>query len=199
MVNNLEKRARLFLSFDSLKGFKDYLKAKQKITVDPVELAPDALDELDWKIKQVQPGMMVTVVYYNQGEYVSITTGVPIVEADVPTKAGSNKFSALAGSNLNGYDVAIEISLVDINLEQELRTNDFKVQLLENGSVIKNLTGSNIDSNSSVVLKDMAIINVGTTYNYELRVWIQESGVSQNELMGKSFSGKIEISSSIKK
>ena len=138
-------------------------------------------------------------IVYNQGEYVSITTGVPIVEADVPTKAGSNKFSALAGSNLNGYDVAIEISLVDINLEQELRTNDFKVQLLENGSVIKNLTGSNIDSNSSVVLKDMAIINVGTTYNYELRVWIQESGVSQNELMGKSFSGKIEISSSIKK
>ena len=42
MVNNLERRARLFLSFDSLKGFKDYLKAKQKITVDPVELAPDA-------------------------------------------------------------------------------------------------------------------------------------------------------------
>lgn len=75
MVNNLEKRARLFLSFDSLKGFKNYLKAKQKITVDPVELAPDALDELDWKIKQVQPGMMITVVYYNQGEYV-LRTGL---------------------------------------------------------------------------------------------------------------------------
>lgn len=138
-------------------------------------------------------------VTYNQSEYINMVSGIPITEDDAPLKAGSSKFSALAGSNLNGYDVAIEISLVDIVLDPALRVDDFKIQLLENDSVIKTITGLNIDSNSSIVLKDMGMINVGSIYNYELRVWLQESGVSQNELMGKSFSGRIEITSSMKK
>lgn len=74
-MNDQEKRARLFLSFDSLKGFKNYLQVKQKTVVDPVELASDALDELDWKIKQVQPGMMITIVYFNHDEYI-LRTGL---------------------------------------------------------------------------------------------------------------------------
>lgn len=138
-------------------------------------------------------------VVYAQSEYVNITTGIPITEDQVPTKAGISKFSALAGANLTGYQVAIEVALVDISLDPALQTTDFKIQLLQDNSVVKTVTGADIANNSSIILKDMSTINVGTTYNFEIRVWIQETGVSQNELMGKSFTGRVEISSSMKK
>lgn len=141
----------------------------------------------------------VSVVYV-QSEYISITTGIPITEAEVPTKAGSSKFSALADANtFAGYEVALEVGVADIKLADALKVADFKIQLLENGTVIKTITGADIGSKSSIALKNLSKITLGTTYNYELRVWINETGASQNELMGKSFTGRIYVSSSIKK
>lgn len=139
-------------------------------------------------------------VLYAQSEYISTTTGIPIKADEVAIKASSSKFSALADSTkFSGYEVALEVSLVDVFLDSALRVADFKVQLLENGSVVKTVTGADIGSNSEVVLKNLSRIEVGTTYNYEVRVWIQDSGVSQNAMMGKSFTGRIQISSSMKK
>lgn len=139
-------------------------------------------------------------VVYNQSEYISITTGIPITEEEISTKAGSSKFSALAdATTFANAQVALEVAIVDINLATALQDSYFKIQLLENNNVVKTVTGADIGSNSSIVLKNLSKITVGTTYNYELRVWIQESGVSQNDMMGQSFSGRIRISSSIKK
>lgn len=69
MLNN---RASLFLSFDSLKGFNDYIVRKQRVIVERKELAPDLLDELDWKIKEIKVGQMIKIVYYDQNEYVEL-------------------------------------------------------------------------------------------------------------------------------
>ena len=137
-------------------------------------------------------------ILYAQSEYVSVTTGIPISEADVPTKAGISRFTVNPGNNLSGYNVSISIDLTQIVIDPALKTNDFKIQLLENNVPIYNGTGANI-SGSDLTIKQLSNINVGSTYNYELRIWINETGVSQNELMGKSFSGKIKISSTIKK
>lgn len=72
MKNNQKKlqRAKLFLSYDALKGFNELLKTKERIIVSKRDLAPDSLYELDWKIKSLQPGQMVRVVYYDDNEYV---------------------------------------------------------------------------------------------------------------------------------
>ena len=137
-------------------------------------------------------------IVYSQSEYVNMTTGIPISESEVSTKAGISRFTVTPGNNLNGYSVFISIELSQISIAPELKISDFKIQLLENGTPIFNCTGANIDSNS-LVMKQLSNITVGTTYRYELRIWINDTGVSQNELMGKSFSGKIKISSSIKK
>lgn len=142
-------------------------------------------------------GQDISIVYA-QSEYVNMTTGVPISESDVPTKAGISRFTVTPENNLNGYSVFMSIELSQISIAQELKTSDFKIQLLENGSSIFNCTGTDINGNS-LVMKQLSNITVGTTYTYELRIWINDTGVSQNELMGKSFSGKIKISSSIKK
>jgi len=139
-------------------------------------------------------------VVYAQSEYISTTTGIPISEDEIAAKASSSKFTALADSTtFAGYEVALEVAITDIFLDTALQDSYFKIQLLENGSVVKTVTGADIGTNSKVVLKNLSIIEVGTTYNYEVRVWIQDSGVSQNAMMGKNFSGRIQISSSMKK
>lgn len=139
-------------------------------------------------------------VVYAQSQYINTTTGVPIASADVAEKSSKSTFSAIAPSaTLSGYQVAIQIDLVDIVLASELQISDFKMQLLENGTVIATKTGEDIGTNTTLTLKSMSSITVGTTYNYELRVWLNETGVSQNSLMNKKFSGRIEVSSALKK
>ena len=69
----MQNRAKIFHSFDSLKGYKDYIKEKEKIVVGRKEICEDECIELDRKIKQVKKGRIITVVYYDTYEYVKIT------------------------------------------------------------------------------------------------------------------------------
>lgn len=146
----------------------------------------------------VQTGDDDISIIFAQSDYVNISTGVPIVEADVPTKAGISRFVVSPDSSLNGAEIALSIELVNVSIDDELKCNDFKIQLLENNSVIYNGTGSSVTSDT-LVLKEVTKLTNLNSVNYELRIWINETGVSQNNLMGKSFSGKIKISTSIKK
>ena len=41
---NHTSRAKLFLPFDSLKGFRDYLKCKERVVVDKKQLSSDACE-----------------------------------------------------------------------------------------------------------------------------------------------------------
>ena len=78
--NNFKKkrvlnRAKLFLSYDALKGFKERIHEKERIIVEKPILSDDQLYELDWKIHQVKQGMMIEIIYYekdirNNGCYV---------------------------------------------------------------------------------------------------------------------------------
>ena len=138
-------------------------------------------------------------VTYTQDEYINTVTGVPITDDEIETKASKNQFSVLAGTNLTGYQVAIQIMLTDITIDDALKVDDFKYQLLENNQVIASGTGTTIGDNTTLIIKEQGNITVGTTYNYELRVWLAETGVSQNELMGKSFSAQVKIASTMKK
>ena len=63
-------RAKLFLSYDALKGFKERIHEKERIVVSKPILSEDQLYELDWKIKQIKKGMMIKVVYYNSEDFV---------------------------------------------------------------------------------------------------------------------------------
>ena len=65
-------RAKLFMSFDALKGFKETIRKKERIIVPEIELSPDGFYELDWKIKQVKVGEIIKIVYYDRFEYVSL-------------------------------------------------------------------------------------------------------------------------------
>jgi hypothetical protein len=63
-------RAKLFLSYDALKGFKERIRDKERIVVSKPILSEDQLYELDWKIKQAKVGEMISVVYFDKCQYV---------------------------------------------------------------------------------------------------------------------------------
>lgn len=63
-------RAKLFLSYDALKGFKERIHEKERIVVSKPSLSEDQLYELDWKIKQLKVGTLVSIVYYDNNQYI---------------------------------------------------------------------------------------------------------------------------------
>ena len=75
MPRSRAERAQIFQSFDALKGFREILKSKEQIVVDKKILSSEDLSELDYKIHQLQKGMMVKVVHYEKGQYIQ-TEGI---------------------------------------------------------------------------------------------------------------------------
>ncbi len=69
MENN---RAKIFMPFDALPGFREALAERERIAVPRSELSVDAQEELDRKIKETRPGDLVTVIYYSRDEYVKL-------------------------------------------------------------------------------------------------------------------------------
>lgn len=68
-----QQRAYIFQAFDTLKGFRELLKEKERIVVKKRELSEDDLKILDQKIHEVQKGDMLRIVYYDRNEYVQKT------------------------------------------------------------------------------------------------------------------------------
>lgn len=64
--------ANQFLPYDALKGFRSIIKEKERIIVKRKDLCPDSCDELNYKLLQVKPRMIVKVVYYQDYEYIEV-------------------------------------------------------------------------------------------------------------------------------
>lgn len=73
-------RARLFLSYDALKGFKELLV--EDTSIPRKELCEDQYYELDWKIHQLQEEDQVEVVYYTGSSYSKMIGIVQTINLD---------------------------------------------------------------------------------------------------------------------
>ncbi len=62
-------RAGIFLPYDSLKGFRELLRTKETVVVSPLPLSEDQCEILNRRLRQITPGMMVTVVYEKDGVF----------------------------------------------------------------------------------------------------------------------------------
>ena len=78
MENNL--RAKQFMPFDALKGYKEAIKEKQKIVVRKKELSDDELELLSIKIKQIKKNMIVKIVYFLNNEYILVNGMVSAID-----------------------------------------------------------------------------------------------------------------------
>ena len=66
-------RAKQFMPFDALKGFREAVAEKEWIMVPKRDLSEEMKDELDWKLRQIQKEDIITVEYFQNREYVQIT------------------------------------------------------------------------------------------------------------------------------
>lgn len=66
-------RAKLFSPFDALKGLREALAERERIRVPRIELSDDILEELDRKLHYVRLGEIITIIYYDNEEYIKIT------------------------------------------------------------------------------------------------------------------------------
>ena len=79
------ERAKQFMPFDALKGLREALREKEKIIVPKIELSDYAKSILDRKLHQVEKNDMLTVVYFEKGQYVKITGMVARMDVSART------------------------------------------------------------------------------------------------------------------
>ena len=73
MGMSMSQRAAIFRPFNSLQGYQELLQEKEKIIVPERILSEDDLEILNRKIHCVQKGMMITIEYRENQEYIQQT------------------------------------------------------------------------------------------------------------------------------
>ncbi len=62
-------RAKQFMPFAALKGYEEAVKESEKRKKEKIILAEDRKEELDFKLRQLEYGDVVTISYFDSGEY----------------------------------------------------------------------------------------------------------------------------------
>lgn len=73
-------RAKQFMPFAALKGLPEALAERERIVVPKIELTEDRAAELNQKMQRVEPGQILTVVYFQGEEYLRVTGRVMQVD-----------------------------------------------------------------------------------------------------------------------
>lgn len=81
---DLVDRAKIFIPFDPLKGFREALEERERSAffVSPPDLPEDMHDELSYKLSQLQLGQYVHLKYYSEGNYKHIEGEIDALDTD---------------------------------------------------------------------------------------------------------------------
>ena len=79
MLNNID-RAKQFLPFDALKGFREALKEKEKNIELKKDLFDTEIDKLNEIIKKLRKDMLVKISYYYSIEYIEIVGKIKMID-----------------------------------------------------------------------------------------------------------------------
>lgn len=105
MVSKMDRasRAKQFMPFDALKGFREALEEKERIIVPKRDLSEEQKAELDFKLQQIKKMDIVTVEYFQNDAYVQVTGVVSRIDKNsrilkiVNTKISFEDISDLQG------------------------------------------------------------------------------------------------------
>ncbi len=76
-------RAKQFMPFDALKGYREALRERERIEAPKRDLSEDYMEELDRKFHQIKKNDIVTVEYFRKNEFVQITGMVSGIDENV--------------------------------------------------------------------------------------------------------------------
>ncbi|MCI5938496.1 MAG: YolD-like family protein [Bacilli bacterium] len=112
MANRVKAdRAKIFLPFDGLKGFKEALREKEKIKVAKKILSQEEKDNISYKLLQINKGNIIKIIYYEDGEYLEIEGMVSSIDYVFKTitivykKIDFNNILEIKGENNDFNDI----------------------------------------------------------------------------------------------
>lgn len=149
-------------------------------------------------------------IVFSDNNYVNVKTGVPLNDDQVIESAKANMFSIIPNASaLNGYDAYVNVSLINVKIDDALKVSDFKYSLICNDSnnyesTIGSGDGTSLSTGTDVLLGSLNTINgslnINTNYQCYFRVWIaNKADTSQNELMNKNFSALLKVNTIMRK
>lgn len=149
-------------------------------------------------------------IVFSDNNYVNVKTGVPLNDDQVIESAKANMFSIIPNASaLNGYDAYVNVSLINVRIDDALKVSDFKYSLICNDSnsyesTIGSGDGTSLSTGTDVLLGGLNTINgslnINTNYQCYFRVWIaNKADTSQNELMDKKFSALLKVNTIMRK
>ena len=96
-IEDLE-RAKIFMPFDALTGLKKALKEKEKIVVPKKQIFEQDEFEINQKLMNLKKRDVVTVVYYDQSQYVKCSGLVSSLDKQ-------NRFLVVVNTKINFDDI----------------------------------------------------------------------------------------------
>lgn len=139
---------------------------------------------------------------FNQTEYITSSKTTPIYDEDRYVYANKNSFTITVDKNLQDYLLALDISLTNIAMDEELKIPNYKYELLQDGKIISSGNFADISNSSTLQLLPNTLLTPDTypkTYTYDIYIWLSEDGTNQNNLMNKKFTAKINVNTAMKK
>lgn len=145
-------------------------------------------------------------VVFEQSQYINVNTDVPLQSSVVDTLASKSIFSITPNVEyLSKYDTIINVSIINIEIDEALRISDFKYKFSCTGGAnhleLANSDGTSFTDevissgklNLGTLSTTDGTLDINETYSCVLRVWLHETGRNQNHLMNKRFRGLIKV------
>lgn len=102
------------ISFDTLKGFREILKDQEQIIVPKRILSEDDCDILGEKLQCIRPGTIVTIDYYDKGQYVQLEEKVSKINLDTKIiQIVKTKINLKSVVNIIGKDIEEEYLYIE--------------------------------------------------------------------------------------
>ena len=130
----------------------------------------------------------LAITYENENTF-QLTGLIPLLESEVLDDAAKISFTVRNTGTLEAY---VKINLTDITISN-LASYDFKWALYEDTTKITTGNFGSLGNNASINLASNIKLNTSESKNYNVYVWIDETGEDQSSLMKGSFKSKVEV------
>ncbi len=130
----------------------------------------------------------VAITYENESAF-RLTGLVPLLESEVLDNAAKISFTVRNTGTMEAY---VKINLTDITISN-LASYDFKWALYEDTTKVTTGTFASLGDNTSINLANDIKLDQNESKNYNVYVWIDESGEDQTSLMKGTFKSKVEV------
>ena len=132
-------------------------------------------------------------IEFIKGDYINNNASIPISSSEVDEYSDKHQFIVKTMNNPKDNDILLNVSLVDISIDNPLRVSEFKVELYYQGSLVSTVTGNQLAiSGATTKLLGTVTLNNSTDNIFEVRVYLLDNGNDQSSLMNLNFSAKIQ-------